>query len=802
MGSYEQLGVFYLGRRYDQATKRTTDEPLLYESRDLRTHGLVVGMTGSGKTGLCCDLLEEAAMDGIPSLVIDPKGDMGNLLLMFPDLQPSDFAPWVSPDEARRKGISPEALAEQQARLWREGLAKWDQDGARIRRLREKAEFALYTPGSSAGRGISILSSFAAPPVEIREDLELLNNTVQSTVSSLLGLVGVSGDPTRGREGILLATLFHNAWAKGRALQLTELIREVQEPPIQRVGVVNLDTFFPAKERLELALALNNLLASPSFAAWTEGEPLDIKSLLHDPSGKPRTSVFSIAHLSEKQRMFFVTLLLNRVLNWMRSQPGAGSLRALVYMDEIFGYFPPVANPPSKRPLLTLLKQARAYGVGIVLATQNPSDLDYKGLSNIGTWFIGGLQTQRDKDRVLEGLSNAAGVQGGPFSRAEAKQALASLGKRRFLLHNVHEDAPELFESRWAMSYLCGPLSRAQIKRLCANRRDANGATSAQSHRRGAPRTLPGSDGSSGDNQRPVLPPEVPEFFAPLPDSTPSTADLVYEPRLMGVAQVHYIDGRRKLDYSTDLEILVPVDEGTADPEWDNSEEPAFSYEDLSSEPDNLAFASCPPSTAQPKNYPHWQRSLRTWIRLERPLELLQSPLLKLRSEPGEPEGAFRVRLRDSAREKRDAAAEKLRKRYAKRFDSLRERHRRAEAARQREAEQARRASLDTVISFGSTLLGAFLGRKKLSRTNVSRAATTLRRAGRAADQAGDIGRAQEAIEAIKDQMAALQREFDDEVSELAAILDAADGPLETIRVRARSTNIEVRQVALVWVPA
>ncbi len=462
--AYEKLGVFYLGRAWDPAAGATAPAPLLYDARDLVTHALVVGMTGSGKTGLSIALLEEAALDGVPALVIDPKGDMANLLLTFPDLAPADFAPWVDPDEARREGISVDELAVRVADRWRRGLAEWDQDGERIRRLRAGAELAVYTPGSSAGRAVSVLASFAAPPAGAASDPDLLRERVQTTVASLLGLLGRTADPVGSREHILLALLFERAWGEGRDLDLGELIRQVQTPPVERVGVMPLETFYPAADRFALAMALNNLLASPTFAAWLEGEPLDVGGLLHTADGRPRVAVFSIAHLSDAERMFFVSLLLSQVLGWARAQPGTSSLRAVVCMDEVFGYLPPVAEPPSKRPLLTLLKQARAFGVGVVLGTQNPVDLDYKGLANIGTWFLGRLQTQRDKDRLLDGLESSAS--GAGLDRGELDKLLSSLDKRVFLLHDVHAGAPTLFRTRWAMSYLAGPLTRDQIRRL------------------------------------------------------------------------------------------------------------------------------------------------------------------------------------------------------------------------------------------------------------------------------------------------------------------------------------------------
>jgi hypothetical protein len=374
---YEQLGVFYLGREYDLAAREPRETLLLYDAKDLTTHAVCVGMTGSGKTGLCIGLLEEAAIDGVPALVIDPKGDIGNLLLTFPGLAPEDFAPWINEDDARRQGLTPEAFAAQQATLWRNGLASWGQDGERIRRLRETADFTIYTPGSDAGVGLSVLSSFAAPAAALRDDDDLYQDRLRATAGSLLGLLGIAADPVRSREHILLANLLDVSWREGRALDLAALIALIQQPPMERVGVLPLDDFYPAKERFELAMALNNLLAAPGFSSWRAGEPMDIDRMLYGPDGKPRVAICSIAHLSDAERMFFVSMLLAELVSWMRAREGTGSLRALLYMDEIFGFMPPVAEPPSKRLLLTLLKQARAFGLGVVLATQNPVDLDY-----------------------------------------------------------------------------------------------------------------------------------------------------------------------------------------------------------------------------------------------------------------------------------------------------------------------------------------------------------------------------------------------------------------------------------------
>ena len=468
---YEKLGAFYLGKKYDLASHTLKEDVVLYDSKDLNTHAVIIGMTGSGKTGLGIVLLEEALIDNIPVIAIDPKGDLPNLLLNFPELKPDDFRPWINEQDAINQGFIPEKYAAQQAEMWRKGLASWDQMPERVARLRSAAEYAVYTPGSSAGLPVSILRNFAPPPPAILDDTDLLRERIQTTVTGLLALISIEADPVTSREHILLANLFENVWTQGRAFDLPGLIHAVQAPPFERIGVMDLEFFFSAKDRLALAMRINNLLAAPGFESWMEGDPLDIGRMLHTPQGKPRASIFTISHLSDTERMFFVSMLLNEILGWMRTQPGTSSLRAILYMDEIFGYFPPVMNPPSKAPLLTLLKQARAFGLGVVLSTQNPVDLDYKGLANTGTWFIGRLQTERDKQRVLAGLEGAAAGSG--FERSRMEEVLAGLGERVFLLHNVHENEPVIFQTRWVMSYLRGPMTREQIKTLTAERRGA-----------------------------------------------------------------------------------------------------------------------------------------------------------------------------------------------------------------------------------------------------------------------------------------------------------------------------------------
>ncbi|GAB4362573.1 MAG: ATP-binding protein [Deltaproteobacteria bacterium] len=793
MQEFEKLGVFYLGREVDPADGARKENLLLYDSRDLVTHAVCVGMTGSGKTGLCIGLLEEAAIDGIPAIVVDPKGDLANLLLTFPDLAPEDFLPWINRDDARRKGLSPEEYAKAQADLWRKGLAEWGQDGERIRRLRESAEFALYTPGGSAGLPVSVLRSFAPPDKAFREDADLLRERVGTTVTGLLGLLGIEADPVRSREHILLSTLLDAAWREGRETNLPALIQAIQSPPVSRIGVFDLESFYPAKERFALAMQLNNLLAAPGFGAWMEGEPLEIDRMLHTPEGKPRVAIFSIAHLSDPERMFFVSLLLTQLLGWMRAQPGTTSLRALFYMDEIFGYFPPVANPPSKAPLLTLLKQARAFGLGVVLATQNPVDLDYKGLSNTGTWFIGRLQTERDKERILEGLEGAAAGQGGRFDRKRTGELLAGLKSRVFLMNNVHEDGPVLFETRWVLSYLRGPIGREEIRTLTEGKAATPPPPAAVPE---APRRS-----SAEPSARPVLPPSVPQLFLPAKGSPPAGCRLGYEPMLIAAGTVYY--GDRKAGISTE-ETVVRLAEFPAGPggiDWEEGTPVPLAPEDLRREPEEGASFGRPPSEAGvQKNYDEWGSGFRDWIYRRKGLSLLRSPSLSLLSSPGESERDFRIRLRQASREARDRELERLRKEYARPAAALEEKIRRARMAVEREQEQAKQQKLQTAISFGATLLSALMGRKAVSMSTIGRAGTTASRAGRVLKESRDVATASENLAELERRLAELNAKLEEETARIRE-MDPAEEPLDTVSLRPKKQDIRVSLVALCWAP-
>ncbi|MBW6456668.1 MAG: hypothetical protein K0A98_12365, partial [Trueperaceae bacterium] len=694
---FEKLGALYLGDELDPASGERTGM-LLLDSRDLTTHGVIIGMTGSGKTGLGVGLIEEAAIDRIPVIAIDPKGDLPNLLLTFPDLAPADFRPWVNEDVARQRGVDADTYAAQQAEAWRKGLAGSGQDGERIRRLREHADFAVYTPGSAAGIPVSVLRSFDAPPQALIDDADAYRERVQSAVTGLLGLLGIDADPVRSREHILLSSILDDAWRKGRGLDLAALIQAIQQPPFTRLGVMELESVYPAKDRFALAMQLNALLASPGFQAWMEGEPLDVASLLYTPAGKPRVAIFSIAHLGEAERMFFVTMLLSAVLAWARSQPGTTTLRALLYMDEVFGFFPPTANPPSKQPMLTLLKQARAHGLGVVLATQNPVDLDYKGLGNTGTWFVGRLQTDRDKARVLDALDGAM-AGSNPIPRAELDRMISGLGKRVFLMHSVHRGAPSLMTTRWVMSYLAGPMTLAQIRALA----QAGGAgatplsaatgpgpsapvpTATAPVATAAPPTAapvasaapppPAGAPAAPPSARPLLPPDVRQFFVP---PVARAEGLTYRPAVLAAAEARYAQSRLGVDETRPLQVLVPLDDGPIAFSPDRAEAVDLPVEFLDTEPvAAAAFAALPAEAARAPSYTSWSRELTRWIKSEQPIVLYESKELKLVSNVGESERDFRIRLAERAREARDAQADRVRERFASRFRTLEDRLRR-----------------------------------------------------------------------------------------------------------------------------
>ena len=793
--NYEKLGSFYLGKKYDLPQRKLLDEIVNYDAKDLTTHAMCVGMTGSGKTGLCLALLEEAAIDGIPAICIDPKGDLGNLLLTFPQLEPEKFQEWLEESEATRQGITLPELAKKTADRWRSGLAEWQQGPERIAKFKEAVDIAIYTPGSNAGLPMTVLRSFDAPAKEVVNDPDLFRERIAGAASGLLTLLGIEADPLTSREHILLSNIFNDAWTKGQSLELGALIRLIQTPPISKIGVFDLESFLPASERMKLAMSLNNLLASPSFAGWLEGQPLDIKSLLYTPTGKPRLSILSIAHLNDAERMFFVTIFLNELLGWMRTQPGTSSLRALFYMDEVYGYFPPTAKPPSKPPMMVLLKQARAFGLGIALATQNPVDLDYKGLANIGTWFLGRLQTERDKARVLEGLEGAAQQAGAKFDRNAMEQTLAALGNRVFLMNNVHDDGPTVFQSRWALSFLRGPLSRQDIQKLMNERKQAAAAV-AQSAPTGASTAnataAPAAVKAAAQSARPILAADVPERFVEATRTPGNKADLIYRPMLLGNASCHYVKANADVDTWIDSSWLACQGGEVADDVWEDAKLTGASWE-LLKEPDSkYGFEELPDALLAGKNYKRWQTQLKDFLYRHEPVRVFECAELKMFTPPNQDEIDARLSLEQKMREVRDAEKEKLRDKYDAIVKGLEAKIMTAQQKVEKEGSQLMGSAIDII---GGTVLGMLLGNKR------SRTTSTVRGLGKAAAQRSASQNAKEVLERLMAERAEVLEKAEAEIEQLKNRFSVHGITLSPVDIPCRKADTRIDLVALVWVP-
>jgi hypothetical protein len=807
MAEIDKAGSFFLGRPHDISNKKTGTEPLLYDSKDMTTHAVCVGMTGSGKTGLCLALIEEAALNGIPVIAIDPKGDLANLMLAFPKLEPGDFRPWIDESEAARKKMSPDDYAASQAELWRKGLDSWGEGPDRIKRFCDAVDRVIYTPGSSAGIPITVLKSFSAPPAELIADADAFSERVSSATSGLLALMGVDSDPVHGREHIFLSTLLDTAWRAGKDVDLRQLIQDINRPPISKVGAVDLESFYPAKDRTKLAMTLNNLLASPSFAAWMEGEPLDIQKILYAPDKKPRLAIMSIAHLDDAQRMFFVTILLNEILAWVRTQPGTSSLRAILYMDEVFGYFPPTGNPPAKRPMLTLLKQGRAFGLGCMLATQNPVDLDYKGLSNAGTWFLGRLQTARDKARVIEGLEGASAQAGSSFNKGDMEATLAALGNRVFLMNNVHDDAPVVFESRWAMSYLCGPLTKNQIKTLMDPVRSkhpmASVAATATTIESDASATASGGTSvakprgaaAPASSSRPVVPAGISEKFLAIGDRVPDGYRLEYRPGLLGKAKVHFVQKANSIDVWRDVFVLQSIQSTPPDDIWQgssiNPQAPA-----AEAQPDSSAqFAELPSELARDKSYMIFGRQLKDHLYREAALKLLNCDSVELTSKPDELEADFRARIVPMLADQLAAAKAKLEEKYGPKLSKLDTQVRAAESkvSTQRWKFLAGLGTaLWVIVDNIMSAMGKNLPGRRRSLDPAIRSMAT---------ETGQQSNAKVLLESAQQEKSRVQQQHDDELKQLETSLSATGLKIEPVELKPQKGDIEVSDVSLAWLP-
>jgi hypothetical protein len=816
-------GMFYLGKIFDPAEGKLTEKPLTYEAADLTTHAVVTGMTGSGKTGLCIGLLEEAALEGIPAITIDPKGDLTNLLLHFPDLLPSDFQPWIDPEAARREGKPIEQMAEETAARWKTGLADWGLGQEQLIALQNAVEFGIFTPGSSAGISVNILSSFAAPDLPWDDNREILREKISTIVTALLGLIGLTNiDPLRSREHILLSNIIETAWSSGKSLDLTELIMQVQKPPFERLGAFPVENFFPEKDRFSLAMLLNNFLASPSFEIWREGQPLDIGRLLFTPSGKPRHSVFYLAHLSESERMFFVTMLFASIESWMRSQRGTSGLRALVYMDEIYGYIPPVENPPSRQIILRMLKQARAFGVGMLLATQNPVDVDYKGLSNAGTWLIGRLQTERDKLRLLDGLDSA----GGGFDRRETERLISGLGKRVFLLHNVHAKGPQLFQTRWVLNFLAGPLTRSQIPELLrlpgVTQKSGSqpspispGSAAKPVAQNVAPSSIASSQTSppapTGDRyttNRPVVPSGIEEYFAPndlpfgqaLTDAriTSSTniqqGGYIYRPALLAQAEVNYLARKYNLEFTRQITCLPLETRGRvvdwADFPWRN-----LTRGELTGMPiPGAQYAPLPGWLSDARQFNAMQSDFIEWVYRTSTIRVRTNEKLKVYAGPEVSTAQFRDMCAQAARDAMQAEVAKVESTHQRKLTDLENRIKRQSSQVQNRESSLSQRRMEELGTHGQLLASLLGGRKRSISSSMTKRRMTTEAKNRLEQEKKDLDLLEKQFQQIEAEHNRALKDINDRWADMAN--DEVEVPVTPYK-----KDIYVVHFGVTWLP-
>ncbi len=764
---YEKAGLFYLGKDVDKNTQEPTDILTLLKNKNFTTHAAIIGMTGSGKTGLGIDLLEEAAIDNIPAIIIDPKGDMGNLLLTDANFDPQTFLPWVK-EEAKAKGIDPLEYAKEVANTWKKGIEKFGQDSQRVAKF-SKVQKTIYTPGSSAGVAINIASSLELPSKAILEDSDDFATYLSATTASLLALIGEEG-LLESKEYIYLAQIIKYFWQKHQSLNIEKLVGAILEPPFKKIGVLSLESFITQKERFSLANKFNALIASPNFFSWLQGESLEIDKLLYDKEGKAKLSIFTISHLNDKERMFFVTLLLNKLIAWMRMQSGSSHLRALLYMDEIFGFFPPTKNPPSKEPMLLLLKQARAYGLGVVLSTQNPVDLDYKGLSNIGTWFIGRLQTKQDIAKVIDGLS---GKLGSTLTKTQIQSLLANLNKRIFFLKSAHEENIRLFTTRWAMSYLKGPLNKDEISTLMQSQKvqSKDISTSLQSQDEFVDNII--VNGNVIQRYEVNLSPQKRYF-----------------PTIASSVTLHFIDNRRSIDYKLTKELYINLLEAKSC-NWQESEILENKLESFSTKkPQNAKFKPLPPFISEDKDLKNCQKELKEYLYLYEKLPLFKCKKLKMESKVNETKEEFLIKVKDRLKELQEEAINELKTKYQKRIERI---NMQLQKANERlEKEKADQTS--SLISAGLSLLSAFFGRSSFSKV-----ATAASRSSRVLKEHQDLKQAKERIQALEEKLQELEDELTLKIEELYDKYDIKNFPIEEIFIKPKKSNIDINEIAIVW---
>ncbi|WP_172201018.1 ATP-binding protein [Campylobacter sp. RM16188] len=756
----ENLKLFYVGLK--------DKEPFLYKNKDLTTHAAIIGMTGSGKTGLGITILEEACIDNIPSIIIDPKGDMTNLALAFEEMRSEDFLPYIEESEAQNKGLSVEEFAQNESQTWKKGIENSFQSLERVKTFKDSVELKIYTPKSSAGVGVALLGDFACPYMDNEEEF---SEYVSSLASSILSLIGVDND-VNSKEHLLISNIFTHKFKENSDVTLEELIGFIATPPFAKIGVFDVEKFYSSSERMKLAIKINTLLASPDFKAWLNGERLDIGKMLFDKNGKARCNVFTISHLKDSERMFFVTLLLNEIIAWMRKTEGTSSLRAILYMDEIFGFFPPNGNPPSKTPMLTLLKQARAHGLGVILSTQNPVDLDYKGLSNIGTWFIGRLQTAQDKARVIDGMT---GISGSDMDKKEIEDLISNLAKRNFLVKNIHEDGLSVISTRWALSYLKGPLSREQISNLMQDKK-------AQSD------SLSQKNKGSKTSAKPIISPQIEQIYA-------SNSDEL-EGYLYAKAKVRFYDAKKGLDHTKEVSFLYRLDEEQNEIDWSEAGQD-IRIATVGEPSGKVTFAQLPAMITNAKDFKAVSKNFKDYVYRNVKLSLFSA--LGLNSSPSESKEEFYLRLSDKCNEILEDETAKLTEKFQKEKAKLEDKLNKALLKLDKEQKEVKSKGLEAAISVGASIIGAIFGRNLLSRTNLGKVASSAKSANKILKERDDVKLSEQTVAEINADIEALMAKFEEEAGKLKEKNDVKNIDINEIEISPKNSDIYDEKVVILW---
>jgi hypothetical protein len=792
------MAELFLGGAVDPVTHERTGNDVRIGTDNFTTHGVIVGMTGSGKTGLGVVLIEEVLSAGLPALLIDPKGDLTNLCLTFPALAPSDFRPWIDEAQATAAGLTPEAFAVQQSELWTKGLLGWGLTTQNVATLRDKTDFTIYTPGSQSGVPVNIVGSLQVPAD--MGDAEIVGDEIEGYVSGLLGLVGVDADPLSSREHILLSNLINHSWTEGRALDLATLVGLVGNPPIRKLGVFELDQFFPPADRMQLAMKLNGLLASPSFAAWGDGPALDIQSMLYTSAGKGRCAIITTSHLSDEERQFVTSLILTKLVTWMRRQSGTTDLRALLYMDEVAGYLPPTANPPTKKPIMTLMKQARAFGVGVVLSTQNPVDVDYKALSNAGTWMIGRLQTDRDKQRLLDGLATASGG----VDVAAVDATISGLAKREFVLRRAGKDTTEVFTTRWAMSYLRGPMTRDQISQLtelAPATNPAAAATGATNRPAATPTaTLADDETSVMPDVADGIPIRWVDVAAPwLADVGGSSVGTRLEAAIVARVSLRYDDTKADVALNQEFEcVLSPLTEII-----DASRSIPVDYDDRDlriEPPANSTYTFGKAPLTSKTYFANIERDLRDHLARSLTIDIPVNTDLRLYGWPGETVEQFELRSARTADELADAEIAKLRDKYETKVETVR---RQLAEATDRvdvlEEEAHGKRNSELLSTAGSVLGGLFGGRSRGGL--LGKLGSAASRRGRTSAAKERVDAAENKVERLEQGLLELEAELADEVTEIDERWMAQAKNSTSMAIGLERTDVTISHLVLAWLP-